>query len=140
MNGGLNTMFDELDYSALMDAVEGPQLLSYMPAMDFKMPPEINQYLSMINDAASIEPSDKFNNDEVDASMSDNVFGDMPISEPLNDRLATLGFDSMTPTGEIGTISVQFAMQLGGIIVLLICVAVHRRSGSMLCLRWSQNL
>jgi len=23
-NGGLNTMWDELDYSALMDAVEGP--------------------------------------------------------------------------------------------------------------------
>ena len=110
LNGGLNSVFDELDYSALMDAIEGPQLLSYMPAMDFKMPPNVNQFLAMINDAASVEPSDKFsslsNGDELTATISDNVFGEMPITEPLNDRVATLGFDNMTPTGEIGTVSV----------------------------------
>jgi hypothetical protein len=46
VNGGLNSVFSELDFTALFDAVEGAQLNSFLPAMDFKMPPNINYFLA----------------------------------------------------------------------------------------------
>ena len=46
INGGLNSVFSELDFSALFDAIEGAQMNSFLPAMDFKMPPNINYFLA----------------------------------------------------------------------------------------------
>lgn len=45
INGGTNTMFDELDYSTLSDAVDGPQLMSFLPGIDVKTPPIFNQFV-----------------------------------------------------------------------------------------------
>ena len=55
-NGGLNTVFDELDFSALMDAIEGAQLNSFVAALDVKLPANVNLMLSYIKSAAAIEP------------------------------------------------------------------------------------
>ena len=55
-NGGFNSMFDELDYSTLIDAIEGPQLNSFIAALDVKLPANVNLILSYIKSAAAIEP------------------------------------------------------------------------------------
>lgn len=55
-NGSLNTIFYELDYSALMDAIEGPQLISFLGGVDVRLPPSLNLLLSEIKAAASVEP------------------------------------------------------------------------------------
>ena len=46
INGSVNTVFEELDYMTLMDAIEGPQLYSFLPAMDFKMPAAPNFFFA----------------------------------------------------------------------------------------------
>ena len=76
-NGSLNTMFESLDYQALMDAIEGPQLLAFIPAMDVKLPPNVNYFLSLIKEAVTVEPSEKLK-PKGSAPMSDNVFGEQP--------------------------------------------------------------
>ena len=48
VNGGLNSVFSECDFNALFDAIEGAQLSSYLPALDFKMPPNINYLFAQI--------------------------------------------------------------------------------------------
>ena len=42
VNGGLNSSVSDLDYTALMDAIEGPQMNSFVPGMDVTMPPDAN--------------------------------------------------------------------------------------------------
>ena len=118
LNGSVNTIFEELDYMTLMDAIEGPQLYSFIPAMDFKMPPEANFFFAQIKSAASIEPSGLLNSDE-SPTIADNVFGTLPVSMPLNDRLATIGYDSMAPIAETETVSFLLAMALFGFFVIL---------------------
>ena len=63
VNGLLNTPVTDLDFTALMDAIEGPQLNTFLPGMDFKMPPNANLVLSEMKSAASIEPSGLLNTD-----------------------------------------------------------------------------
>ena len=59
VNGILNTAFESLDYQALMDAVEGLQLIAFIPAMNVKLPPNVNYFLAAIKEAAVVEPSRK---------------------------------------------------------------------------------
>lgn len=138
-NGGLNTMFESLDYSALMDAIEGPQLAAFIPAMNVKLPPNVNYFLSTMKDATAVEPSEKLKPDEA-PSISDNVFGEQPESEPLNDRLATIGYESMTPAAEVSTVSTMFGMQLGGVLIMFISHFGHKQMGSMLAERFKLNM
>ena len=46
VNGVLNTCFESLDYQALMDAIEGLQLIAFIPAMNVKLPPNVNYFLA----------------------------------------------------------------------------------------------
>ena len=108
-NGGLNTVFESLDYTALLDAIEGPQLCAFIPAMDIKLPPNVNYFLASIKDAVAVEPSDKLKPNGA-PDIHENAFGEQPETEPLNDRIATLNYDSMTPAAEISTVSTMFAM------------------------------
>mmetsp|Transcript_1639 Transcript_1639/g.2403 ORF Transcript_1639/g.2403 Transcript_1639/m.2403 type:complete len:82 (+) Transcript_1639:89-334(+) len=75
MNGSLNTLFIELDYSALMDAVEGPQLMSFLAAFDVKIPASLDSLMAMIKDAASVEPQKLLNGDNA-PTIAENVFGE----------------------------------------------------------------
>ena len=72
--------------------------------------------------------------------MADNVFGEQPETEPLNDRIATLGYEDMTPAAEIGTVSVMFAMQIGGVCILFFSYFCHKKTGSMLAERFGMNM
>ena len=74
-NGGMNTMYESLDYMTLMDAIDGPQLAVFIAAMDVKLPPNVNYFLSSIKEAVAIEPSDKLKPEGAPA-ISDNVFGE----------------------------------------------------------------
>lgn len=139
LNGTLNTMYESLDYSALMDAIEGPQLNAFIPAMDVKLPPNINEFLASLKEAATIEPTDHLL-PEGEPSMADNVFGEQPESEPLNDKVATLGYEDMTPIAELSTVSVMFAMQVGGALIMFISFFCHKKTGSMLAERFQLNM
>ena len=59
VNGVLNTSFESLDYQALMDAIEGLQLIAFIPAMNVKLPPNVNYFLASIKEAVAVEPSNK---------------------------------------------------------------------------------
>ena len=72
--------------------------------------------------------------------MSDNVFGEMPVTGPLNDRLATLGYDSMAPIAETETVSVILTMTLIGFIIMLSSLCCYCKCGSMLAGRWVANV
>lgn len=139
VNGGLNTMWDELDYSALMDAVEGPQLISFVAAMDVTLPPDVNSFFASIRGVGAVEPTEQLIGDDA-ASVADQVFGERPPTEPLNTQVATIGYDDMTPLDEVSTVSVMFAMQAAGILILLLCFFCAKKSGSMLAERVGVNL
>ena len=130
-NGLMNTSFESLDFQALMDAIEGPQLIAFIPAMNVKLPPNVNYYLASIKEVAAVEPSDKMRPDG-EPSMANNVFGEQPETEPFNDRVATIGYEDMTPAAEIGTVSVMFAMQIAGALILYASLCCHKKTGSML--------
>jgi len=74
-NGGLNTVFEELDYSALMDAIEGPQLIAFIGCLAVKLPANLNLMLSSIKYATSVEPGALINTDNAPTTV-DNVFGE----------------------------------------------------------------
>lgn len=46
----------------------------------------------------------------------------------------------MTPLSEIGTISVLFQIQMGFLVIYLICTFCHRKIGSMLAERFADNM
>ena len=46
----------------------------------------------------------------------------------------------MTPAAEIGTVSVMFAMQIAGALILYISLFYHNKTGSMLSKRIARNL
>ena len=139
VNGVLNASFESLDFQALMDAIEGLQLLAFIPAMNVKLPPNINYFLASIKEAASAEPSNKMR-PKGKPTMAKNVFGEQPETEPLNDRIATIGYEDMTPAAEIGTVSVMFAMQIAGALIFYISLCCHKKTGSMLSKRIARNL
>lgn len=68
--------------------------------MDVKVPADANLILAQIKDAASLEPSEMLRSDGT-PSVAENIFGYIPSSGPLNDRLATLGYDSTSPIAEV---------------------------------------
>ena len=138
-NGGLSTIFEELDYSALMDAIEGPQLISFLVAFDVKLPANLNLLIAYIKSAASIEPQSLINSDSA-PTMADNVFGEQPISEPFNSRVATIGYENMTPLDDLSTVTTMFAMWIFAIIFMLLGFCCHSCSGSMCCMRLGSNL
>ena len=72
--------------------------------------------------------------------MADNVFGEQPVTEPLNSRVATIGYEDMTPLDDTGTVSVMFAMQISAAIIMLLGYCCHRVTGSMCCKRLGINL
>ena len=72
--------------------------------------------------------------------MADNVFGKQPMSEPLNERVETLGYEDMTPLDTVGTASVLFTIWACGIIIMLICYCCSCATGSMCCRRCGNNL
>ena len=139
VNGVVNASFESLDFQALMDAIEGLQLLAFIPAMNVKLPPNINYFLASIKEAASAEPSDKMR-PKGKPTMAKNVFGEQPETEPLNDRIATIGYEDMTPAAEIGTVSVMFASQIAGALILYFCLFCHNKTGSMLSRVIARNL
>ena len=47
----------------------------FIAAMDVKLPPNVNYFLSSIKEAVAIEPSDKLKPEGAPA-ISDNVFGE----------------------------------------------------------------
>ena len=138
VNGLLNTPVTDLDFSALMDAIEGPQLNTFLPGMDFKMPPNANLMLSEMKSAASIEPSGLLNTDG-SPTVLQNMFGEIPSTEPLNDRLATIGYENMTPIAEISTSSFEFFIIVFGIISMFILFIWNKKGNSMLAGLWKDN-
>jgi len=68
--------------------------------MNVKMPADANLILAQIKDSASLEPSDVLSQDG-GPSIAENIFGEIPFTGPLNDRLATLGYDDMSPIAEV---------------------------------------
>ena len=59
VNGVMNACFETLDYQALMDAIEVLQLISFIPAMNIKLPPNVNYFLAAVKEAVAVEPSNK---------------------------------------------------------------------------------
>ena len=72
--------------------------------------------------------------------MAETVFGKVPPSEPLNDQIATIGYDNMTPLSEVGTISVLFQIQMGCLVIYMISTFCHNKIGSMLAERFADNM
>ena len=72
--------------------------------------------------------------------MAESTFGKIPVTEPLNDQIATLGYDNMTPMSEIGTTSVMMATQIGCLLIMLISAYCHKKIGSMLAERFKDNM
>ena len=64
----------------------------------------------------------------------------MPPSDPLNTGMASLGYNSMEPISELGTVSVIFAMQIGAIFLMLGAYVYSQVTGSMLAERIGTNL
>ena len=95
--------------------------------------------LSFIKSSAAIEPQTLINSDSA-PSMADNVFGEQPVTEPLNSRVATIGYDDMTPLDDLGTVSVMFAMQMSAVIIMLLGYCCSCTTGSMCCKRLGNNL
>lgn len=109
-NGSLNSVFEELDLSAVFDAVEGAQMNAFLPALDFKMPPNINYFFSEVMAAVSVNPEEEIVG-FAGETMADSILGEgLPDSEPLNDKLATIGYENTAPLAEIGTTSVILMM------------------------------
>ena len=139
VNGVLNACFESLDFTAFMDAIEGLQLIAFIPAMNVKLPPNVNYFLATIKEAAVVEPSKKMR-PKGKPAMASNVFGEQAETPPLNDRIATIGYESMTPIAEIGTVSVMFAMQIIGGLILYLSLFYHNKTGSGLAKIMARNL
>lgn len=78
--------------------------------MDFKMPPNINYFFAQVWAAVSIDTESAVL-ETVDDHMADGALGDnLPLSEPLNDEVATIGYDNTAPLAQIGTISVMMML------------------------------
>ena len=135
VNGGLNTVFSELDYVALQDAIDGSQLMSFLPAMDVKMPPNANLLLSILSQLTMMDPkefmTESLGLESEEDSSTEVVFGEMPITEPLNDRIATIGFHDMNPVSRIGPVSIAFLSQVASLVIVLVCFFCHNKIGSM---------
>ena len=117
VNGGLNSSVSDLDYTALMDAIEGPQMNSFVPGMDVTMPPDANLMCAQIKDAASLEPSDVLSPNG-GPSVLENMWGEVPDTGPLNDKLATIGYDTMHPISEINAVSWEFFSCVGVLVAI----------------------
>lgn len=71
--------------------------------------------------------------EEVDDKIVDGVFGDsLPFSQPLNDELATIGYEDTAPLAQVGAISVMMMCQVFFLVVMLVGAFCHSRIGSML--------
>ena len=55
-NGITNSLWEGNDFSALMDSIDGTQMMAFIPAMNVKIPAGANILLSTIWEAATIEP------------------------------------------------------------------------------------
>lgn len=78
--------------------------------------------------------------DAASESMAENVFGgDLPLSEPLNDEIATIGYDNTAPLAEVGTVSVIFMINVGLLVLMLLAAFCHNKIGSMASERVKQN-
>ena len=67
------------------------------------------------------------------------MFGEIPTTEPLNDRLATIGYDNMTPIAEISTVSFEFFIIVFGVISMFILFIWNKKGNSMLAGLWKDN-
>lgn len=103
------------------------------------MPANANLILAQIKDAASLEPSDLLST-EGTPSVAENMFGYIPSSGPLNDRLATLGYDSTSPIAEVQTISIELCIAFCGMLLALCFYASTKLRGSALAALWQKNI
>ena len=85
--------------------------------MSVKTPPEMTFFVSEMQNAASIAPEELMLG-EGTPTMADEVFSSLPVTEPLSDETAALGFDDMHPLAEIGTVSIMFTIQAVLIVVM----------------------
>ena len=125
-NGITNSLWEGNDFSALMDSIDGTQMLAFVPAMNVKMPPSAGIFLSIVWEAATIEPGTILGQTCPPPSIPEGFFGPLPETEPLNDRVAILGYENMTPITEVGTVSILFMIQTVGFLIFAINVCIHR--------------
>jgi len=83
INGITNSAWEELDYNALFDAIDGSQLISFVAAMGVELPPDVTAFYATIRGATSVEPTEMLLGEEGTAVLYE-VFGETPPSEPLN--------------------------------------------------------
>jgi hypothetical protein len=139
VNGIINMQWDELDFTTLFEAIEGPQAIAFVGAMNVSLPANVQIFLSSMRSASSVDTED-MTTDDGKPTADEDVYGEEPVSEPLNDNIAAIGFPSMDASPKIAKVSVMFAMQAGGILILLFSYFGHRRTGSMLADRVGLNL
>ena len=68
------------------------------------------------------------------------VFGEVPDTEPLNDRLRQLGYTNMHPVSNLGTVSGLFLMEVIGLLIMMFSYFCHNKTGSMLASRIGINM
>ena len=123
----------------MIDAIEGPQILSYLAGMDVKMPPDVNIFLATIKNAASVEPSYLFRSED-DPSIAEMVFGELPESEPLNDRLERMGYLSLIPIDEVESVSVEMMVAVSALIFMILLFYCKSFRRSYLAGIWQEKI
>ena len=126
-NGISNSLWEGNDFSALMDSIDGIQMITFIPAMNVKIPAGTNILLDTIWEAATMEPGSILGSTCPPDSIPEGFFGHLHETEPLNDRFATLGYDTMTPVTKTGTTFIIFLILTIGLLIFFINVCIHKR-------------
>ncbi len=63
VNGLINSLWDELDYTALFDAVEGPQAIAFIGGMGVALPANVQTFLNSLRGASSFDTEEMINED-----------------------------------------------------------------------------
>ena len=102
-------------------------MMAFIPAMNVKIPAGTNILLSIVWEAATIEPHMLLMQTCPPVSIPEGFFGHLHETEPLNDRVVTLGYDTMTPISEVGTVSILFMILTVAFLVFAISYCIHRK-------------
>ena len=102
-------------------------MISFIPAMNVRIPAGANILLDTLWEGATMEPGSIFGSTCPPISIPEGFFGKLHETEPLNDRFATLGYDTMTPVTKTGTTSINFMILTIGILIFAINVCIHKR-------------
>ena len=102
-------------------------MITFIPAMNVKIPAGTNILLDTLWESATMEPGSIFGSTCPPDSIPEGFFGHLHETEPLNDRFATLGYDTMTPVTKTGTTAIILLILTIGIVVFFINVCIHSK-------------